>query len=741
MGECKSYIFRFSGVEVREREFCLIKGDATLTVEPKAFRVLLMLLRNPQKLVTKEQLLNAVWGDAAVTESSLARCISMLRRALGDDASEPRFIATVATVGYRLVCRVEVCEDKAEAPEEAVQANGASNGTYRGSFENGNGHAASPSLVLDATTHVEPTTAHVHAVPETKSASSRRVSWWIAGGAILVLGIACVTWYLRRPLPMLRVSKYTQITHDGRRKIPLGTDGVRLYLNEYPDADPPSEVALSGGEAVRIPVALPNPWLVDVSPDGSTLLVAAHDDNSGSLWSVPVLGTSLRHLADGWVGSGAWSPDGKSVVFSTGNGDVIVVSSDGTGSHRLANVAYQSDSFFAQRTAWSPDGKTIRFDRNNKIYEVKADGSGLGLFLPDWHPSSARCCGRWTPNGDSFEFLLFDPPTSTEFEMQPATQIWALEEPRGLFARSRVPVQLTSGPTRWGRPVPSRDGKKIYAMGATQYGELSRFDEKSGRMEPYLGGISAEGVSFSPDGRFIAYVSFPEGILWRADRDGSHRVQLTDPPLYPSMPRWSPDGDQILFFAAKENDTAKSYIVSSQGGAPRPILPEDNGSEANPDWSPNGRRIVFDSWTGNAPEIRIVDVASGKVSTLPGSEDEWSPRWSPDGRFIAALGAGASNLTIFDVETQRWSVVQREEIGLPAWSRDGRFLYFLSINDGRGVFRIRPTGGKVERVVDLKEFHATGVFGYWMGLDPDDVPMLLRDVGGIEIYALDLEQK
>ncbi len=55
-------------------------------------------------------------------------------------------------------------------------------------------------------------------------------------------------------------------------------------------------------------------------------------------------------------------------------------------------------------------------------------------------------------------------------------------------------------------------------------------------IEPYLGGISAEFVTFSPDGNSLAYVTFPEGILWRANRDGSGRVQMTDPPMYPSCP-------------------------------------------------------------------------------------------------------------------------------------------------------------------------------------------------------------
>ena len=107
----KSFVFRFGDVEVQEREFSLTKAGETLSVEPKAFRVLLILLRNPGKLISKEELLNAVWGETAVSENSLTRSITLLRRLLGDEARNPRYIETVATVGYRFVCAMEVLED------------------------------------------------------------------------------------------------------------------------------------------------------------------------------------------------------------------------------------------------------------------------------------------------------------------------------------------------------------------------------------------------------------------------------------------------------------------------------------------------------------------------------------------------------------------------------------------------------------------------------------------------------
>ena len=117
----KASVFRFADVEVREREFSLIKAGEVLPVEPKAFRVLLILLRKPQKLLPKEELLTAVWGDTAVGENSLARSIALLRRLLGDEARDPQFIETVATVGYRWVSKVEVSEEASGDAEPSTE--------------------------------------------------------------------------------------------------------------------------------------------------------------------------------------------------------------------------------------------------------------------------------------------------------------------------------------------------------------------------------------------------------------------------------------------------------------------------------------------------------------------------------------------------------------------------------------------------------------------------------------------
>jgi DNA-binding winged helix-turn-helix (wHTH) protein/Tol biopolymer transport system component len=698
----KAFVFRFDDVEVRERELSLIKAGDVLPVEPKAFRVLLFLLHNPQKLITKEELLDAVWADAAVTESSLTRSIAKLRRALGDDFQEPRYIATVATVGYRFVCPVEVSEDC--------------------------GYGSEP-------VHVSAETADV--AIQTKPRSLGR--WWLVGAAVFAIGLASLIWTLRRPLPPPRITRYDQITHDGHQKEPAGTDGSRVYFMQRPPTTV-AQVAIAGGEIVQIPVAVPFLLsLDDVSHDGSNFLVESGETAlptiPRALWIVRIPGGPLRRLGDGF--GSAFSPDGTSVTYSTGKGDIYLVRSDGTGARKLASVG----GYAVWSLAWSPDGGVIRFDGDHKLWQMSSDGSNLHELLPGWHASSWRCCGRWTPDGRFYLFLSGVSDTES--------QIWAIDERRGMFRHPPAePVQLTTGPIDWSSPIPGKDGKTIFADGLTQRGELSRFDPQTKQFQTYLGGISAQFVSFSPDGQFVAYVTFPEAILCKANRDGSNPMQLTEPSMYVFMPRWSPDGTQILFSDIWGSDitSSEANIVSARGGAPRKLLPEGTGVQvqSDPDWSPDGHKVVFgSSWGGEDPKsvIRIFDLDSRQITILPGSAGMTDPRWSPDGRSIAANSFDLATINIFDVGTQRWSALQPKIVmSFPEWSRDSQFIYFLGEEEPKGVYRIHVKGGELEKVVDLKNWPQVGPGG-WMGLDPTDAPLLIRDISTNNIYALTLEQK
>src|SRR3954447_9029966 len=214
----KCSVFRFSDVEVHERELQLKRAGEALPVEPKAFRLLVHLVRNPGRLIPKDELLNAGWGDIAVSDNSLTRNIAYLRRLLDDDAHAPRYIETVSTVGYRFIFPVEVIESSNGKPEA----------------ETGSG-AELP--VTPAIVSVEPV-----------SAQRSRKLWLILGAIAIVATVALVIAYLRRPLPGPRVTNYSQITLDGKLKFPVGTDGNRVYMNVWFRQPAIAQVPISGGQ-------------------------------------------------------------------------------------------------------------------------------------------------------------------------------------------------------------------------------------------------------------------------------------------------------------------------------------------------------------------------------------------------------------------------------------------------------------------------------------------------------------
>jgi hypothetical protein len=153
------------------------------------------------------------------------------------------------------------------------------------------------------------------------------------------------------------------------------------------------------------------------------------------------------------------------------------------------------------------------------------------------------------------------------------------------------PIQLTSSPLGLFTPLPSKDGKKLFVVGRTYRGELQRRESKSGRFTPFLSGISAEGAVFSKDRRRVAYVSYPEGILWRSKPDGSEKMQLSSPPLLPAWPRWSPDGKQIAFYNDSVGKPGRIYLVSADDSSLQQLLPENPEPKQDPDCRRTATRL------------------------------------------------------------------------------------------------------------------------------------------------------
>jgi DNA-binding winged helix-turn-helix (wHTH) protein/Tol biopolymer transport system component len=614
----QAFILYFDQFELDLNSYELRKSGRVIKLEKLPMELLILLAEKQGQLVTREEIIQRLWGDNVFvdTRHGINTAVRKIRVALHDDPEHPRLLQTVAGRGYRLLAPVS-------------------------------GPALPNETKIETATQIPSPveTATVGAVP-----ASPKKRWTLTatvGAAGLAVMVAAVAWYLHWPLPAPHITDYIQVTLDGRHKDIVGTDGSRLYLNLDPgnDINAPSQgifqLSIADGRFVPITVELPerdaDTSVQRVSPDGSSLLVL-RGWAAGELevWVVGSTGRPGRYLTR--ASDATFSPDSRSVVYATSRGDLYRIPSEG-GTPSLIVSSSNGEPADTEELDLSPDGHTIRFTRDNKIWEVSSSGSNLRQLLSGWQPALAKCCGRWTPDGAFFVFVAGPPPLQHE-----VGTLWAIDERRGRL-RSPIsePIQLTSGPTRWGRPIPSRDGERIFSRGVSLRGELVRFDRKSNQLRPWLGGVSADEVYFSMDGKSVAYVSFPDGILWRARVDGNGPVQLNRPPFHPGGPRWSPDGNQILFTDFTPAGVESTYVVSSKGGTPERFIPEDNGPQNDANWSPNGKKVVYCAcgWmtAGSSAimEIRVFEVASRKISTLPDSKDRYSPRWSPDGRHIVAL--------------------------------------------------------------------------------------------------------
>ena len=573
-------------------------------------------------------------------------------------------------------------------------------------------------------------------VPE-RHPSSRWQTWALVSGALITLAVILGYVPARVTVPP-RVVRTVQLTNTNLPKSDLVTDGSRLYFIEGQSRL--SQTAVTGGDTFPVPNSIEDTGfsnIFDISADGSALLMNTPRGTAldGPLWSVPVLGGSPRRLGNLDGHAGAWSPDGKQIAFGKAN-EIFVAKSDGGDPRRLLAAGGTANDI-----RWSPDGSILRFTvddpRTNyrAIWQASPDGSNLHLLLPGWSDAPNECCGDWTPDGKYFVF---------QARRDATMDLWAINERGGFFrATPQAPVQLTTGPMNVGIPVPSRDGKKLFAQGWQPRGELLRYDAKSKQLAPYLSGISAMGLDFSRDGEWVAYNDASDGTMWRSKSDGTQKLQLVFPPMQAYLPRWSPDGKQIVFFGHPPGEPWQIYVISAQGGSPELIYRSATNS-ADPTWSPDGKSLAFgeNSLNNQGSAVYVMDLKTRTPEKLPGSDGFYSPRWSPDGRYLAAIPLDSLKLMLFDFTTQKWTELANLFVAYPTWSRDGHYLYFDGILDNQeSFFRVQVSDGKLERIFSLKGFQAAGgAFGNWSGLAPDDSPLVVRDASIQEIYALDWDR-
>lgn len=707
--------YRFGSFELDTQCGQLRRDGVGLKLQGQPVQILEVLLETPGELVTREQLRDRLWSSDTFVDfdHSLNTAIKRLRQALGDEADTPRYIETLPRRGYRFIG--ELC------PETIPNVN-------------------TEPVKEDIVSKVAATMADAAIDAASNSLRHRRIVWWITATiAVLLLSAAAVYW-LTKPMPLPRIVASHALTKTRFRKLwgqnLLPTDGVNLYFQEKELSNVKS-VNLAGGETSEVQIPWKQALLRDISSGGSGLLFSVYDANSKDFdaWIQPLPPGSARLIVKN-ARYPVLTPDGRHVIFVRNlDKKVYQVDIDGTQERELVTFPDVSG------LAISPDGQQIRVAvaHTASIWQSGSDGLNPHRIFTEHKESVAQ--GNWSPDGKHYFFQSWD---GDRFNL------WVASEARWWFGAKTRFRQLTVGPLGYGTPTVSKDGRHLYAVGVEPHGELSVYDQREQRYVPYLKGLSACFVDFSRDGQWIAYVSYPEGTLWRSRIDGSQRRQLTVPPLAAANPRWSPDGTQIAFmdFSGGNRQLLRYkstiYLVSADGGGPRLLV----GGERNagePSWSADGMSIAYGSSGSSGPEdreIRIVDLATKTSGKLSGSEGLWAPRWSPDGKYLwARRGLFPMKAYLFTVATQQWKELSTLPVSWPSWSRDSKALY---VAQSDGIVRVAIPGGQVEKVAPLPDFPTTAFFfdrwgDGWFGITPDGRPITTRDTGIEEIYAFDLE--
>ena len=690
----------------------LRKSGVRIKLQEQPFQILAMLLERPGEIVTREELQKRLWPQDTFVDFdlSLNSAVKKLRQALGDDSENPRFVETLYRRGYRFIGPVNGTASSKADQLDLVQISAP---------------AAPPEPALVQTALPRP-------IPKKLS--------FVYGVVALLLILAAVVAYRLIPSQPPRVLGFTQVTHDGLVKGGIFSDGERLYFSELQgDHFVVSQVSVAGGETSTLPTPFANVMMDGITPNGSALVVIPFQGtgNGHETWSLPLPSGPLRRIGDLRAHSVAWSPDGTQVVFSRGP-DIYLARSDFSEPRKLSTA---ENPVYALR--FSPDGNRLRFsvvdprNASSAMWEMARNGKGLRPLLPGWNSDPRECCGNWTPDG---KYFLFQSSRGGR------NSIWVLKEKSTSLSGTAKPVQLTNGPLDFASPLVSKDGKRIFAIGSQPRCEMVRYNGQSG-FAPYLDGGAVSDLAFSADGKWVAYVSVPESQLWRSRVDGSERLPLTSEGMQAGLPKWSPDGKQIVFMGTNQKTDWLAYLISSDGTGLRELIPGTSAGY-DPGWSPDGKSIVLTlNGAGNpspqpdpgGPGIVTFDLETRKVSLLPGAGQLFSPRWSPDGRYIAAVTNDSLKLMLFDRVSQQWQDLVSLPIGYPSWSHDGQYLYFdTTLTDDAAFFRVRISDHKLERLFSLKGLRRYwGQFGPWTGLAPDDSPLLVRDISSQEIYALD----
>lgn len=650
--------FHIADWEIEPEINCLRTQDRAVHIEPKIMQVLVQLASHSNQVLSKDQLMHAVWPDTFVTEDVLTRCISELRRVFDDDARAPRFIQTIPKTGYRMIAQVSVSTAASLSdPHLGDKTSPGANGT----------HLGQQPL---AATGTNTTSADL---------PQRPLFVWFVTAAVIISALAIFIYRWQHQRTVIAVPE------GGYKTIPFTSDeGAQVQPSFSPDGNQVA-YAWSGVKGNKRDIYLKllgseNPLRLTSdgsdnyspiwSPDGRSIAFLRNSDDDRGIYIVAAIGGPARKVYSpkGTIewnrATLSWSPDGKTLIFPDGK-----TSSAPSQIYSLSLDTLQAKPVTTPPKYWdgdvgpvfSPDGTKIAFLRAvdaavRDIYIVDVNGGNPQRITTDNRYVNAIA---WARDGKS---LVFSSDRGGKFSL------WRIALSGG--NPIRLPV---GGEDAFSPAIAPRGDRMVYAQSSSKW-SIMRMDLDSASAKdtpaPMLSSTQQDSApQISPDGKHIAFQSWRSGTqeIWVCSIDGSELAKLTSfERSLTGSPAWSPDGKSIAF-DSRPNGHSHIFVIGAQGGIPRQITSGD-GNDIVPSWSPDGRWIYFGSNRGVEWQIWKVSVSGGEPQQV-----------TRHGGFVAIA------------------------------SLDGKYVYYAR-NDAPGIWRVSVDGGDETQIAPQPR---VGYWGYW----------------------------
>jgi Tol biopolymer transport system component/DNA-binding winged helix-turn-helix (wHTH) protein len=678
----------FGDVRVDFSRMTVTRGGSPVGVEPKVFDVLRYLLRHRDRLVPKEELLDAVWRDSFVAPNAMTRAVAQLRKALGDDAEAPRYVETVARRGYRFIAPVVI--DSGVTATEAT---------------------ATPPTVRR---------------PRTSGATIGAIA-----AAAIIVGL--MAWTLRRTehgaTRTTAALTPARVTTSGSMSVEpaLSPDGSAIaFASDRSGSFEIYVVALArGGKEIAITNDGKNNVQPAWSPDGRWIAYARN--NGTGVWVVPSTGGTPHQLVESGSNP-VWSPDSNWIAFTTqsalvGQSRLKVIGRDGSGVRDLTHPGAPVGGH--RSPAWSNSGRfiafaTVRGADQDGVWIVDAAGGTprrlwTALGAGNLQFSIDDRALFFSGIGNVLHRLAIDPVKGAAAEQTPETMLslpgefdgismarngllayglttkdtnlWTIDLEAG--GEAREPARLTddaAGLTIM--PHYSADGRRLtYLQGGSGGAGLAPWvmnADGTGRSPLVTDGGEWGWPSWAPDGRQVLVQRNVSGTrtLWWVDLATRH-LRPTDLAKNMESPRLSPNGREVAYWKFESNGSANVWTQALDGGTPRRVT-SDAEAIHYPWWSRDGQWLAVGIKRGTVTHVGVVSKNGGAVEQITNATGlSAAGSWSPDDDQIAFSGQRDGVWNIWAV-SRRTRVTRQlthftppsDYVSYPSWSPDGRRIAF-----------------------------------------------------------------